>query len=133
MAIYRYGKLQKLVTRKEGYSYIDQVKTGLYIFFLIKNGGYSYIWQSWKMGLFGPHIHTIPLIGSYPPPPPRFLPVLGVQVHKAGSPRLPIWPLEKAIKAVNERPIHAELQSDPVTHDLWNKFADRLQHGMGIH
>ena len=28
MTIYRYGKLQKLETRKEDHSYIDQVKGG---------------------------------------------------------------------------------------------------------
>ena len=36
ITIYRYGKLQKLETWKEGHSYIDQVKRGLIIYILIK-------------------------------------------------------------------------------------------------
>ena len=32
MAIYRYGKLQKRETRKEGHSYIYQVKGGLFLY-----------------------------------------------------------------------------------------------------
>ena len=46
MVIYRYGKFQKLETRKEGHSYIDQVKRGLFIFILFKTGDYLYILQS---------------------------------------------------------------------------------------
>ena len=46
MTIYRYGKLQKLEPRKEGHSYVDQVKWRLFLYILIKNGGYSYTLQS---------------------------------------------------------------------------------------
>ena len=33
--------------------------------------GQSYTWQRWKRGPFGTHIHTMPYIGSYPPPHPE--------------------------------------------------------------
>ena len=41
--MYRYGKFEKLEARKEGHSYIYQVKMGIFIYIFIKNGGYSYI------------------------------------------------------------------------------------------
>ena len=33
---------------KRPFIYIDQVISGLFIYSLIKNGDYSYIWQSWE-------------------------------------------------------------------------------------
>ena len=36
LTIYRYEKLHKLETQKEGLSYIDQVKRGLFKYILIK-------------------------------------------------------------------------------------------------
>ena len=55
---------------KWGLSHRNPEKSGHSYTFCWKKGGQSYTWQRWKRGLFGTHIHTMPYIGSYAPPPP---------------------------------------------------------------
>ena len=57
------------MSEKWGLSHRNPEKMGPFIYFLMKKGGQSYTWQCWKRGLFGTHIRTMPLIGSYSPPP----------------------------------------------------------------
>ena len=57
------------MSEKWGLSHWNPKKIGSFIYFLLKKGSQSYIWQRWKRGLFRTHIRTMPYIGSYPPPP----------------------------------------------------------------
>ena len=66
-------------------------KIGSVIYFLSKKGGQSYTWHRWKREPFGTHIHTMPYIGSYPPPP------LPPQTHTHNPPRLNVVNVRKLL------------------------------------